>query len=107
MKKILVLMTLTLAILLCSCEASEVSNGRKTYKEYFQKTLKDPNSLIIYSEKYEKTIYGITWTLDVGAKNSYGAMIRINYVIETIGSSSVIRVKRNYENLGRIDIDEL
>lgn len=105
MKKILILITLT--VLLCACEASEVSNGRKTYKEYFQKTLKDPNSLIIYSEKYEETIYGITWTLDVGAKNSYGAMIRINYVIQTIGSSSAIRVKRNNENLGRIDIDEL
>ncbi|WP_196039573.1 hypothetical protein [Bacteroides nordii] len=105
MKKILVVMVLTL--LLCACEASEVSNGRKTYKEYFQKTLKDPNSLIIYSEKYEETIYGITWTLDVGARNSYGAMIRINYIIETIGSQSIIWVKRNYEDLGQIDVDEL
>ena len=105
MKKILVL--ITLAILLCACEESEVSNGRKTYKEYFQKTLKDPNSLIIYSEKYEKTIYGITWTLDVGAKNSYGGMIRNTYIIETIGRSSVISVKRDYKDLGLIDVDEL
>lgn len=105
MKKILILITFT--VLLCACEKSEVSNGRKTYKEYFQKTLKDPNSLIIYSEKYEETIYGITWTLDVGAKNSYGAMIRNNYVIETIGSQSIIWVKRNYEDLEQIDVDEL
>lgn len=105
MRKVFVF--ITIAFLLFACESSDVFNGRKTYKEYFQKTLKDPNSLIIYSESYEETYYGITWTLDVGAKNSYGGMIRNTYIIKTIGSQSVIWVKRDYKDLGQIDVDKL
>lgn len=77
MKKISILLV-SLVILLCSCESSAVSRGRRTYEKYFHKVLKDPESFKVYSEKYVEAPdgYEVTWTLDYGAKNSYGAMVR-------------------------------
>ena len=61
-----------------SCEPSQVRKGRKLYKAYFNYTLKDPNSLVIYSERYTlgNDKYEVKWDIDYGAKNSYGGMVR-------------------------------
>ncbi len=82
MKKIL--SVLFLALFICSCEPSSVRGGRELYMLYFEKTFKDPSSIKIYSEKYtEKDKSEVEWVLDVGGKNSYGAMVRKTYRITT------------------------
>lgn len=79
-----------MAIALCSCESRSVSEGRVAYKEYFKKTLKDPNSLVIYSEEVvSKDEYSATFVVDMGAKNSYGGMVRSTYTFETTGPHMV------------------
>lgn len=50
MKKILVL--LAFIGILCSCEPSCVTSGRRIYKAYFNYILKDPESLEIHKEEY-------------------------------------------------------
>lgn len=75
MKKFIFLFLSSLFLL--SCEDSAVSSGRKLYEMYFEKTLKDPDSFKIYSEKYTKDgEFTVEWELDYGAKNSFGAMVR-------------------------------
>ena len=88
MKNILIIISLIVASFLCSCENNAVSKGRKAYKEYFNKILKDPNSLVIYNEEILKSDNSsATFILDVGAKNSYGGMVRQSYTIKTVGNS--------------------
>ena len=83
MKKILLL--ISLAFIFLSCEDSSVRDGRKLYKMYFDKTLKDPKSFIVYDEKYTiNDKYTVNWVLDAGAKNSLGGMVRKTYNITTI-----------------------
>nr|DAN79736.1 MAG TPA: hypothetical protein [Caudoviricetes sp.] len=85
MNKLIILFSLTI-IILCSCKPSGVSKGRIAYKEYFNKTLKDPSSLVIHSEEViAKDESSATFVLDIGAKNSYGGMVRQTYTIRTIG----------------------
>lgn len=80
------ILIILMAIALCSCESRSVSEGRVAYKEYFKKTLKDPNSLVIYSEEVvSKDEYSATFVVDMGAKNSYGGMVRSTYTFETTG----------------------
>lgn len=80
------LFTTLVIVLVCmsSCEDKYVSKGRKAYKAYFQKTLKDPSSLVIYSETYEHESIKVDFTVDMGAKNSFGAMVRETYVFEIL-----------------------
>lgn len=81
---------LVMACTLCACEPSAVKQGRDLYKMYFHKVLKDPSSLVIYDEKYEMDgKYSVKWTLDVGAKNSYGGMVRKTYNISTVGGNLI------------------
>lgn len=86
MKKIIfhwcILITL-FSILSCNNEPKHVSEGRKFYELYFQKQLKDPESFKVYSEKYKNLGNVIIWTLDYGAKNSLGGMIRETVEIRT------------------------
>lgn len=73
-----------LLTLFCSCGQSDVYQGRKVYKAYFQKHLKDPESFKVYEEKYEVLDeHTVRWTLDYGAKNSWGAMERETVTFET------------------------
>lgn len=85
-KAILFLMT-TVFLTACNKEPKCVSEGRELYQLYFQKTLRDPESLKIYSEKYEVDEKGIevSWTIDYGAKNGFGAMDRATKELMTIG----------------------
>lgn len=69
---------------LVGCEDSHVSKGRKLYKAYLHKHMKDASSLIIYNESYEKDGYKIKWTVDFGGKNSFGGMNRETMKFETI-----------------------
>lgn len=74
------------ASLIMSCEPSCVRDGRRLYKKYYAKMLKDPESLKIYSEKYiEKKNNEVEWTLDIGAKNEFGGMVRKTVHITTAG----------------------
>lgn len=83
MKKILLL--ISLAFIFLSCEDSSVRDGRKLYKMYFDKTLKNPKSLVVYDEKYTKNgDLEVNWVLDVGAENSFGGMVRSTHNITTL-----------------------
>lgn len=76
-----------LAALLCSCEPSSVRNGRDLYMLYFEETFKDPSSIKVYSEEYEvnenSKVGEVKWTLEVGGKNSFGAMVRHTFHLTT------------------------
>jgi len=87
MRKALLILFATVAMAACNNEPKAVSDGRELYKLYFQKTLRDPESLKIYNEKYEVDGKGIevSWTIDYGAKNGYGAMDRATKEFTTIG----------------------
>ena len=87
MKKALLLLFATVVMSACNNEPKAVSEGRELYRLYFQKTLLDPESLKIYSEKYDVDGDGIkvSWTIDYGAKNGYGAMDRETKEFTTIG----------------------
>lgn len=75
-------------LIFCSCEPNATSKGREAYKKYFQKTLKDPSSLVIHSEEViTQDESSTTFVLDVGAKNSFGGMVRQTYTIRTVGKS--------------------
>ena len=85
MRKILLLLAI---ITLTSCEDIAVSNGRKTYQKYYRDVLKDPESFTVYSEEYKKIDDAtVSWTLDYGAKNSFGGMVREKVKFKTCGSS--------------------
>jgi hypothetical protein len=97
MKKILKssLTILLLACLLISCESKNISEGRKAYKKYLNKVLKDPSSLKIYSELITSdqsldNSTSATFVIDYGSKNSYGAMTRETVTIHTFGSGLVM-----------------
>ena len=76
-----------LAALLCSCEPSSVRNGRDLYMLYFEETFKDPSSIKVYREEYEvnenSKVGEVKWTLEVGGKNSFGAMVRHTFHLTT------------------------
>lgn len=74
MKKIFLLFAAI--FIFCSCENRYVSDGRSMYEAYFDKVLKDPSSLKIYNESYTVDGVSVKWTIDYGAKNSFGAMDR-------------------------------
>ena len=88
MKRLYILGTiLSLCLIVSSCEPENVRGGRRLYKAYFDYILKDPSSLVIYSEKYtvgeEKN--SIVWELDYGARNSLGGMVREEIEFTTYG----------------------
>ena len=87
MRKALLIFATTLFLTSCGREPKNVSEGRELYQLYFQKILRDPESLKIYGEKYEVDADGIkvSWTIDYGAKNGYGAMDRATKEFMTIG----------------------
>lgn len=80
MKNIILLILISL--LFTSCK-TDIERARNNYKRYFNETLKDPNSLVIYHEEatfdYYKDQY--TFKVDYGAKNGYGAMTRSEITI--------------------------
>lgn len=85
MNKLIILVIFT-CLIFYSCEQSGVSKGRTAYKEYFDKTLKDPSSLVVHSEEIiAQDESSATFVLDIGAKNSFGGMVRQMYTIRTIG----------------------
>lgn len=82
MKRLLLILLAPLILL--SCQPAAVSHGRKTYERYFRKVLKDPESFKVYEETVEPIDdYSARWTLDYGAKNSYGAMERRTVTFKT------------------------
>ena len=85
MKKILSF--ILLSVLLYSCEPSSVRSGRDLYMLYFEDTFKDPSSIKVYSEEYEvnenSKVGEVKWTLEVGGKNSFGAMVRHTFQLTT------------------------
>lgn len=88
MKKFILL--LACGLLFASCEPLQVRQGRRVYKAYFNYTLKDPSSLVIYDEDY--TLDGdsqVIWEINYGAKNSYGAMVRSEIKFSTISNYSI------------------
>lgn len=70
--------------IITSCEDS-VSQGRKLWKMYYHHILNDPESFKIYDEKYTRDgDYSVNWTLDYGAKNSLGGMVRKTDTFSTV-----------------------
>ena len=67
-----------------SDEALTLRLGRESYNKMFQKSLKDPSSLVIYEERYSFDEDGsVHWVLDVGARNGFGGMARKTYKLRT------------------------
>ena len=87
MRKTLMILAATAFLTACNKEPKSVVEGRELYKLYLQKTLRDPASLKIYDEKYKINDKGteVSWTIDYGAKNGFGAMDRATKEITTIG----------------------
>lgn len=107
MRKLIILFLILQALI--SCDSRNVRDGRNAYKEYLSKTLKDPSSLIIHDETFSlpqgSEGLEVVFTVDYGAKNSYGAMSRETIVFRTIGNSIFeINGKRHYDELN-IDND--
>jgi len=71
-----ILLIIVAALSFISCENSEVANGRKLYKAYLKKNLKDPSSLVINNETYKVEGLTVTWQVDFSAKNGLGGMAR-------------------------------
>lgn len=89
--KRLSLFLLTGIFLLVGCEATSIKDGRKAYKKYFDKTLTDPKSLVIYEEKaYEWGDKEAIFELDYGAKNRLGGMVRKAIKLKTLGDNLLI-----------------
>ena len=88
MKKLLLSLLAIMSLALTSCEDSAVANGRKLYQKHFKEVLKDPESFTVYSEQFTKVDeYTVSWTLDYGAKNSFGGMVRETAKFRTCGGS--------------------
>ena len=86
MKKFLVFVIIILA--LASCEDSEVAKGRRIYKKYFKEVLKDPSSFVVYKEDFKKDGSSIVeWTIEYGAKNSFGGMVRKTVEFKTVNNA--------------------
>ncbi len=93
MNKLIIFFLLATLCILSACEKTSVTEGRIAYKEYFKETLKDPESLVIHSEEViKKSDANATFVLNIGAKNSFGGMVRSTYTIETLGKR-VLNVK--------------
>ncbi len=75
-----------ISTILCGCDPKPVREGRELYMLYLEKTFKDPSSIKIYSEKYTEDGYAVKWKIDVGGKNSYGAMVRETLEFTTIAN---------------------
>ena len=82
MKKITLLFFFALTLL--GCENKYVSEGREMYEMYFDKFLKDPSSFKVYAEEYTIDGASVKWSLDYGAKNSFGSMEREQVEFETL-----------------------
>ena len=85
-----ILLALIIPILFCSCEPQAVLQGRKVYKAYFNHILKDPGSLEIYDEDYSVNGHIVKWTVDYGARNSYGGNVRKTISFTTFGSETIM-----------------
>ena len=86
MNKLIIFFLLATLCILSACEKTSVTEGRIAYKEYFKETLKDPESLVIHSEEVIKeSDANATFVLNIGAKNSFGGMVRSTYTIKTLG----------------------
>ncbi|MDQ6477843.1 hypothetical protein [Dyadobacter sp. LHD-138] len=98
MKKLL--LPFALLVLLSACENNDISTGRKIYEKYLQKTLKDPESLVIHEEKVELLKSPeVKFTVDYGAKNGFGAMNRSTMVFETHGSFDYLTVNGKFTKI--------
>jgi uncharacterized lipoprotein NlpE involved in copper resistance len=88
-KTVLLLFISILMFVLIGCD-NDVSSGRSAYKKYFRENLKDPASLVIHEEIFKKEGgHTINWTVDIGAKNSFGGMVRETYEFTTIGGKLI------------------
>lgn len=102
MKKIVIcLVSFIILLSITSCEASYVTESRELYELYFKKTLKDPESFKLYDEKYINLGNCVEWTLDYGARNSLGGMIRETIKIRTY------KTKIQVDGYKEYSIDEL
>ena len=78
--------------MLLSCNSGE-KNAKVAVEKHLKETLRDPNSLEIYSSKVEKEkehVYIVT--VDYGAKNGFGGMDRTTEKFTVIGNE----VMKNY-----------
>lgn len=67
-----ILLSLVMLLIMLSCD-NPVSKGRKLYRAYFRKELKDRDFFKVYRESYTKEgDYTINWVLVCDAKNSFG-----------------------------------
>jgi len=77
MKKVLFIISI---VFLVAC-----NNSTSTYKKYLKNILKDPESLVIYSEVVESRKNGAVYMkVEYGARNGYGGMGREIYYFKIV-----------------------
>ena len=84
---LLLIFCVTLLIGCQNREKERVEEGRKMYRAFFKKQLRNPNSFVVYNEeyKYEEKDYTYTvyWKLDVGMDDIDGFNHRVKGECET------------------------
>ena len=69
---------------------SQVDKGRDAYERYFNSSLRDPDSFVLYDESYtEYDEDSVVWEIEYGARNGFGGLNRSKVHIVTIGSTVV------------------
>lgn len=95
-----VLFSLTLILGSCgSSESKDIKIGREAYQKYYKKVLKDPSSFVVYSENYvvdPSKPFFVEWTIDYGAKNSFGGMNRVQDSFTTTSAGYLIINGKTY-----------
>lgn len=103
MKRLILILITTIAFIGCEFEKAYIKEGREMWKAYFQITLKDPNSLVIYEESYTDEGHRcVEWKVNYGAKNGFGGMVRETISFKTIGDLLLVGDYGTYkkEDLG-------
>lgn len=103
MRKLILILIAALTLVGCEFEKAYIKESREMWKAYFQITLKDPNSLVIYDEKcLDEGYQCVEWEINYGAKNGFGGMVRETIKFKTIGDLLLVGDYGTYkkEDLG-------
>ena len=74
-----------LFVVLISCNREE-TEAKEKLKTHIKSTLKDPNSFQVYSQEVEKEGHVFIITIDYGAKNGFGGMVRVTERYSVVGN---------------------
>ena len=95
--------------LFSGCENQVIREGRASIKSYLHKTLNDPKSLDVLSEKFilSKNKMTVYWTIDYTAKNRFGGVDRNKEYFITFGKDYVRKLDTEVEFSRYVESDDL